>query len=120
MKKKKTKKTDKIFVLVIIIISILAITVIGIKKTEDLNKEIPLIENNTKIELSRCLEGEEKECITEYNCDGTQYCKNGKWTNCYKNKVVCIPSKEYTCALTPCLSGTKVCNDCGTGWEKCK
>ncbi len=119
MKTKKPKKMDEIFILIILIVSILAITVIGIKKTEELNKEIPLIENNTTIELSECLEGEEKECITENNCDGTQYCNNGKWTNCYKNKVVCIPGKEYTCALTPCLSGKKICNNCGTNWGPC-
>ncbi|MFA5381773.1 MAG: hypothetical protein WC356_01310 [Candidatus Micrarchaeia archaeon] len=118
MKTIKSMNLYEILFILVISVSILFVIFIGIQKTETIkqNKEI----DNLTINNIECFENETKDCITINNCDGVIYCRNGKWTNCYKNKVICVPNSSTTCALTPCSAGIKICNECGTEWGECE
>ena len=119
MKKKKYMKLTEFLFILLIVFALIIVFYVGIKKTETLKKPDKILEDNKTIEITECIEEQTKECITENGCDGKQYCKNGEWTACYKNDVICKPGSTTTCAINPCTAGIKTCNDCGTGWGEC-
>lgn len=117
MKKQKNVNMAEITIIFLVLTSIIFMIYLGSIKTNNLKFEE--IEDNPEESMMDCIEGYEKDCITDNGCDGKIYCKDGKWTSCYKNKVICVPGSKTTCPLTSCLSGIKICNECGTDWGKC-
>ncbi len=118
----KKKKSINVYEIAFILLIILAVLVIYFSANQKIEDKMTVKNNtqNTEIETIKECEGNEtKECLTLNNCDGTIMCKNNKWTSCYKNKIICSPGSTTTCAINPCTTGIKICNDCGTAWEKC-
>jgi len=72
-----------------------------------------------------CEEGITQECTTSSGCSGQQTCIGGTWGDCELSAPACEPNAVETCTPiineTSCNSftGSKTCNDCGTGFSEC-
>lgn len=71
---------------------------------------------------NQCAEGEEKECAQANGCNGRMVCMGGEWSGCVRYDRVCEPGRESACTFSNaagCQFGTRICNECGTGWSAC-
>jgi len=79
----------------------------------------PSAGSNISIDISvdkECTEGDTKNCVLD-GCDGLIYCNDGKWSNCFIEKV-CKPGSQKGC-FEGCFGGYMTCNECGNGYEDC-
>ena len=71
------------------------------------------------VQARECAEGENRTCAFG-QCKGVQFCINGKFSECYPEKKVCVPGERRGCSLNSCQFGYMVCDPCGTGFGPCK
>ncbi len=64
-----------------------------------------------------CLENATMPCEFK-NCQGMRTCENGEWSFC-TIKIICKPNSTTECYKNGCVSGYKICNECGTEYGPC-
>ena len=68
-------------------------------------------------ETNLCLSGNSEPC-TVNSCSGIRTCTNGIWGGCIY-KQICNPGEKANCYAQTCSVGTKICNQCGSGYGTC-
>lgn len=73
-----------------------------------------------------CTNGDSRSCAFSSDCNGTQACVDGNWSDCKADGNVCIPGSVESCSPVfnglpcPLINGSRQCNECGDAWLECK
>ena len=73
---------------------------------------------------AECCPGQTQQCEADFECEGTQVCRDGNWGECIFEEI-CEPRAKRECVPVidgmecPAVEGTQTCNFCGSAWREC-